>query len=157
MDQDWQELEKVRKRCEELDTELDSLLQSLREIRKIKESVSSLPERLQQSEAVIENQKKEIQDLKNIIDSHEQKISVLNNNYAEVLKGFDKTEFSFREIQKPLLELRRRPYDVEAKMQSMEERLKALFFAKLQQQKYIILAMLGILAAGIILFIFYPQ
>ncbi|MBI5057910.1 MAG: hypothetical protein HZB61_14960 [Nitrospirae bacterium] len=63
MNADWKELENVRKKCEELDSELSTFFKSLKEIRDIRDSVSELPEKLKQTETEMENQKKEIENL----------------------------------------------------------------------------------------------
>jgi len=233
MNADWQELENVRKKCAELDSELSTFFKSLKEIKDIRDSVSELPEKLKQTETEMENQKKEIEnlmsstsnllitfeeqakglffdlekktenlagevktsisDLKNIfelnntrvnseqkeklqqiagayeqirssfedmgkmVDSHEQSINALKDNHAGILKMFEKVEPALKEIQHSVTELQKRPDEIENKLKAMEAQLREAFFTKLERQKHIILAMLIVLLASIVFFIFYPR
>lgn len=53
-------IERVRQKFEELDSDVDSFIQSIHEIKEIRNSVGSLPERLKQGEEEIESRKKDI-------------------------------------------------------------------------------------------------
>ena len=54
------EIESVRKKFEDIDSDLNNFIQSIREIKEIRESVGSLPDRLKQSEQELENQRKDL-------------------------------------------------------------------------------------------------
>lgn len=233
MNTDRQELEDVRKKCVELDHELNTFFQALKEIKEIRDVVGNLPDKLRQNEEEMEHQKVEIEALmssvsnlliafeeqskglffdmekktellvsntkssiselknvfelnseklheaqkerleqvttiyeqiqnsfggiKDIINSHEQSIDMLKSNYMEILKMTERVEASFHELQKYISVLQKRPYDIQGRVNAMEERLRAEFFAKLESQKKVILAMLAVLVISVIVFIFYPE
>jgi chromosome segregation ATPase len=54
------EIESVRKKFEEIDSDLNNFIQSIREIKEIRDSVGSMPDRLKQSENELENQRKDL-------------------------------------------------------------------------------------------------
>ncbi len=54
------EIESVRKKFEDIDSDLNSFLQSIREIKQIRDSVGSLPERLKQSEQDLEDRRQDL-------------------------------------------------------------------------------------------------
>jgi len=54
------DIERVRQKFEDLDNDVDSFIQSIREIKEIRNSVGSLPERLKQSEETMESQRKDL-------------------------------------------------------------------------------------------------
>ncbi len=233
MNTDRQELEGVRKKCVELDHELNTFFQALKEIKEIRDTVGYLPDKLRQNEEDIEHQKVEIEALmssvsnlliafeeqskglffdmekktellvsntkssiselknvfesnseklheqqkerleqvttiyeqiqksfggiKDIINSHEQSIDMLKSNYMEILKMTERVEASFHELQKYISVLQKRPYDIQGRVNAMEERLRAEFFTKLERQKKVIWAILAVLVISIIVFMFYPE
>jgi chromosome segregation ATPase len=63
------DLENVRKRFEDLDGEISTFLQVVQDVKEIRDSVEALPEKLQHNEAEIENQKKELDNLKSTTDT----------------------------------------------------------------------------------------
>jgi chromosome segregation ATPase len=96
-----------------------------------------------------------IESVKNKITLHEQSITALQNNYAELMKIFERSELSFRVVTKSLSDLQNKPYDAELKVKAIEDKLKNMFLTKLERQRNVILAMLFILTAGIIFLVFY--
>jgi len=54
------DIEGVRKKFEDIDSDLNSFIQSIREIKEIRDSVGSMPDRLKQSEEELENQRKDL-------------------------------------------------------------------------------------------------
>lgn len=227
-------LENIRKKCVELDHELNTFFQSLKEIKEIRDYVSVLPDRLKENEAEIERQKTRIENMlsstsdlliafeeqakglffdlekktdtltgnvktniselkniffeshsaglqieqkekfgqivkayeqiqasfegiKNTIALHERSITALQNNYAEILKIFEKSDLSFDEITKSLSDLQKRPYNAELRIKAVEDKLMKIFFTKLERQKNVILAILFMLIAGLIFLIFYSR
>lgn len=63
MSENAYDLKTVQKKLESLDSELTMFMQSIKEIKEIRDSVESLPERLRQREIEIEQQKKEVDTL----------------------------------------------------------------------------------------------
>ncbi|MBI5741054.1 MAG: hypothetical protein HZA16_10060 [Nitrospirae bacterium] len=63
MNDNFPELENVRKKCETLDNELNSFFESIKEIRSVRDSVAGLPDRLKQNEAELEQQKMEMDNM----------------------------------------------------------------------------------------------
>ena len=55
------ELETVRKKIQALDSELDTFIKAVREIKEIRNTLGALPEELKQKTAEIEDRKKEIE------------------------------------------------------------------------------------------------
>jgi len=233
MNENLPELENVRKKCEALDSELNSFFQSIKEIRSVRDSFAGMPDRLKQNEVEIEHQKREMENMlsstrnllmsfeeqakglffdlekktdafagnvktniselgnvfetsstrfieeqkdrlgqiinayeqiqmsfegiKNTITLHDQSITALQNDYAKVLKTFEKSDLSFSEIKKSLSYLQNRPYDAENRIKGMEKKLHDQFFSKLERQKYVILTMLAVMIAAVVLYIFYPR
>jgi chromosome segregation ATPase len=231
MDTDWQELEDVRKKCIELDSELDTFFQSLKEISEIRDSVRYLPEKLRQNEEEIENRKREIEsmmsstsdllinfeeqakglfydlekktenlagdvksdlselkniyelnslklhneqkesieqitaayeqikeffnNIKSVIDHHEQSINTLNDNYTGISKMIRSSEMSIREIRITITELIKRPSEPDNRIKAVEAQLKELFFTKLEKQKNIIMWMLAAFTISIIFIVFH--
>jgi chromosome segregation ATPase len=231
MESNLQELENIRRKCVELDGELNTFLHSIREIRSIRDSVAEIPDKLKEQEAEIEHQKVKIENMlsstsnllitfeeqakglffdlekktdtlagnvktsiselrnifelnrvrlqeeqkekleqiikaydqiqisfesvKNTITLHEQSITALQNNYAEILKIFEKSEKSFHEIKKSLSDLQKRPYEADLRMKAVEDKLRKIFFTKLDRQKNVVLAMLFVMISCIIFLFFY--
>jgi len=69
MEKEWQDIEDVRKKCEELNSELDTFLQSLKEIKEIRDFVGDLPDKLRQDQKEIESRKMEVEHLKTSMSS----------------------------------------------------------------------------------------
>ena len=63
MNEDLKNLESTYNSFEKLDGELDTFLKSIREVKEIRDTAGSLPEKLKLNEIEIENQKKEIERL----------------------------------------------------------------------------------------------
>ncbi|RJQ47196.1 MAG: hypothetical protein C4538_05545 [Nitrospiraceae bacterium] len=63
MSKDWHETDSVRKKCEELDNELDVFFQSIKELKSIRDSMAEMPDRLKQNETDIVSKKREIEDM----------------------------------------------------------------------------------------------
>ena len=121
MDTEWQDIEEVREKSVDLDSELDAFFQSLKETGEIR---------------------KFIENIKGAIDSHEHSIIALNDNYAGLLMMLERTELSIKGIQNNAFLSRKKPNEFDAKIKVMEERLKEQFVTKLDRQKNIILWML---------------
>jgi chromosome segregation ATPase len=231
METEWQDIEEVRKKCVELDSELDTFFQSLKEIKEIRDFVGELPDKLMQDKEQIESRKAEVEHLKSsvgallitfeeqakgllfdlqkktedlagdvrssmsefrnvfessasslnntqrerleqitgayqeirnffeniksIIDSHEQSIIKLNDNYGNLLMTLERTELSIRGIQNNIFQSQKKPNEYDAKIKAVEERLKEQFFTKLERQKNIILWLLSAFILSIIFIVFY--
>lgn len=112
-------------------------------------------EKLRQILEAYEEIRTSFENMNNSIIQHEQSISSLQNNYAEIIKIFDRSELSFREIKRSLADLQKKPHDAENRMRAMENRLQELFFTKLERQKYIILTILSLIITSIIIYVFY--
>jgi len=69
MEKEWQDIGEVRKKCEELNNELDTFLQSLKEIKEIRDFVGDLPDKLRQDQEEIESRKIEVEHLKSSMSS----------------------------------------------------------------------------------------
>lgn len=69
MDTKWQDIEEVRKKCVELDSELDTFFKSLKEIKEIRDLVGALPDKLRQDQDEIESRKTEVEHLKSSVSS----------------------------------------------------------------------------------------
>jgi chromosome segregation ATPase len=69
MDTEWQDIEEVRKKCVDLDSELDTFFQSLKEIKEIRDFVGDLPDKLMQDQEEIESRKAEVEHLKSSVSS----------------------------------------------------------------------------------------
>lgn len=134
MDTEWQDIEEVRGKCVDLDSELDAFFQSLKETKEIR---------------------KFIENIKGVIDSHEHSIIILNDNYANLLMTLERTELSIKGIQNNAFLSQKKPNEFDAKIKVMEERLKEQFFTKLDQQKKVILWMLTAFIFSIIVIVFY--
>ncbi len=60
MEEGMSEIESVRKKFEDIDSDLNNFLQSIREIKEIRDSVGSLPDRLKESEKQLENRRQDL-------------------------------------------------------------------------------------------------
>ena len=134
MDTKSQNIEEVREKGVDLDSELDAFFQSLKETGEIR---------------------KFIENIKRVIDSHEHSIITLNDNYASILMMLERAELSIKGIQNNAFLSRKKPNEFDAKIKVMEERLKQQFFTKLEQQKRIILWMLTAFIISIVFIVSY--
>lgn len=121
MDTKSQDIEEVREKSVDLDSELDGFFQSLQETGETR---------------------KFIENIKDVIDSHEHSIIAMNDNYANLLMMLERNELSIKGIQNNAFLSRKKPDEFDAKINAMEERLKEQFVTKLDRQKNIILWML---------------
>ena len=134
MDTKSQDIEEVREKGVDLDSELDAFFQSLKETGEIR---------------------KFIENINRVIDSHEHSIITLNDNYAGLLMTLERTELSIKGIQNNAFLSRKKPNEFDAKIKVMEERLKEQFVTKLDRQKNIILWMLTAFIISIIFIVSY--
>jgi len=95
--------------------------------------------------------KKAYEILKIMVDSHEEQMKGLNNNYAQALNGCEKMESSLNDLKKTVHEVQKRPYEVDNKLAKMEERLELAINEKYSRQKNMMLVLLIILIATIFL------
>jgi chromosome segregation ATPase len=227
MDSNEYNPEIIQKKLEDLDNEVNTFIQVIREVREMKDAAGVLHERLMSQEGEIEHQKKELEQLiattknlginieeqtkgvifdlekktdtlvsevksgisqigticekgsaqlqgqhnetfdyfsnkyeelkkvceilKTIVDSHEQKISTLNNGHPGDASVFDKMEASLTELKKTMYEIQKRPYEFENKLKKMEEKLELSINEKYSRQKNFTLVVLIILSAAIFL------
>lgn len=93
--------------------------------------------------------KKRFEKLKIMVDSHEQKISSLNNGSAGASNVYDKMESSLNELKKSVYELQKRPYEIDNKLIKMEERIELSINEKYSRQKNFTLVILVILIAAL--------
>ncbi len=114
-------------------------------------------ERIEQITLEYEQIKIFFENIKSVIDSHEQSINTLNDNYANALEVIQRSEQSFKEIQKIVSELIKRPNEPDSRIKAVEAELKELFFARLEKQKNIIMWMLAAFTISIIFIFFYVK
>jgi len=112
-------------------------------------------DRIEQITGAYEKIKSFFGDIKSLVDSHEQSIIILNDNYAGILKMIQRSEQSLKEIKYNISVLQKKPYEAEDKVKAVEERLKALFFTKLERQKKVIMAILITFIISIIFIVSY--
>ncbi|MBI5099269.1 MAG: hypothetical protein HZB30_08525 [Nitrospirae bacterium] len=112
-------------------------------------------ERIEQITLTYEQIKIFFKNIKSVIDSHEQSINTLNDNYANSLEMIQRSEQSFKEIQKTVSELIKRPDEPDNRIKAVEAQLKELFFTKLERQKNIILWMLAAVIISVVFIVFY--
>ncbi len=87
--------------------------------------------------------------LKKQVEDNVQSINILKNSYVAVSGIFEKLEVSFGEMKKNMLDLQRRPYEVENKTVEMEERLTALIEENHASQKIFMWVLFVVVFAGI--------
>jgi chromosome segregation ATPase len=97
--------------------------------------------------------------LKKQVNTNGQSINILKNSYAAVSGIFEKLETSFNEMKKNIVDLQRRPYEVENKTVETEERLIALIDENYSRQKIFMWMLLaGVIASiGFSFSVFYLQ
>jgi chromosome segregation ATPase len=133
---------------------------SISELKDVFESNSSKlqneqKDRIEQIAGAYEKIKSFFEQIKSIVDSHEQSINILNDNYASIQKLIQRAELSLKEIRYNISALQKRPHEVEDKVKAVEERLKAEFFTKLDKQKKVIMSMLIAFIISIISIVVY--
>ena len=131
-----------------------SELKSIFEINSLKLN-NEQKERIEQIALEYEQIKIFFKNIKSVIDSHEQSINTLNDNYTNALEMVQRSEQSFKEIQKTVSELIKRPYEPDNRIKAVEAQLKELFFTGLEKQKNIIMWMMAAVAISIIFIFVY--
>jgi len=219
------DIETVKKKIEELDEEVNTFIEVVKDVKEIKDSAEVLQDKLMRHEGEIENKKKELDQListtqslrmnieeqtkgviydlemktdalfrdvksgisqigntyengstqlqvqhdetienlsnkydkmitayeilKIMVDSHELRMSGLNNDHAGASNNYEKIESALSELKKTVYEIQKRPYEIENKLIKMEERIELSINEKYSRQKNFTLVILIILIAMI--------
>ena len=95
--------------------------------------------------------KKAYEILKIMVDAHEQKMHGLNSSSPGVAHGYEKMESSINELKKTVLDIQKRPHEIDHKLAKMEERLEVSLHEKYSRQKNIMLVLVILVIAAMFL------
>ena len=150
MSEDEYELETVREKCEELDRELNTFMQTIAELRELRDEIGMLPEKLINSESEIAVLKKELKSMMlsvtKTVDSFEKKGNGMINDLE---KRIYHLEASVAYIKNNTADLQKTPLEIDKKLKVVEKRLTKYFYKNLNEQKNAILVILFLLMGSI--------
>jgi methyl-accepting chemotaxis protein len=150
MSENETQIETMQKKLEDLDKEIDTFIQVVKEVKEMKESAGLLHERLIQNADEIESQKKE---LERLMSSSSSLIAATGEQTRGIVIDLEKKSEALMQNVKTgiayLQELQTRPYDIDIKLKKLEERLEQSIQEKHSAQKIFPWAVLLILIAAI--------
>lgn len=150
MSEDVYELEKVRKKCEELDKELGTFMQTMAELRALKDEVGMLPEKLTNGESEIAALKKELESMMLSVKKQADSFEKQDNGMINALeKRVYRMEAAVAYIKNNAMDLQKRYSETEKQLNAMEKRVTAYFYKNLTRQKNAMLVLIFLLMGSI--------
>ena len=159
MSEDVYELETMRKKCEDLDRELNTFVQTIAELRALRDEIGVLPEKLTNSGSEVEALKKE---LEGVLLSAKKQVGSFEEQGKGILPDLKKRvynlEASVAYIKNNTLNLRKSPSETDKRLEAMEEKV-SVYFKSLNRQKNTILLMIALLMGSVAfsVFIFFSR
>lgn len=150
MSEDVYELETVRKKCEELDKELGTFVQTIAELRALRDEVGMLPEKLTNGESEIAALKKELESMLLSVKKQTDSFEKQDNDMVNALeKRVYRMEAAVAYIKNNTMDLQKRVAEKDKQHNAMEQRLTAYFHKNLTRQKNAILVLIFLLMGSI--------